>query len=345
MAPKVKKEVNKEIQVEKSNEENVIQETTIQNKRRNFLPAIAVIILIAILLIVILDLTKQETDKIVAEVNDKQIRLSELNKLYETLPEEYKQTLDKKSLLDKMIESEVIYQEAKKAGIEVSQGEARDYLVIAKAQSGLTEEQFNEKLKNQKINEEDLTREYVKELTIKNFLNDKLLNKIEISDNQIKDYYNKNKAQFKIDQQVTVRHILISDESSSPEKQEEKAASLLKEITKDNFCDYVKQYSTDTASIENCGEYTFTKNDPLVQEFKDLSFKQSPGQIGIVKTQFGTHIIQTIKKTPAKTISLKDAKDKIREALKAEQVQIQYQQFYQELLKNNKIDINLEEIN
>src|SRR3990167_4502528 len=137
-----------------------------------------------------------------------------------------------------------------------------------------------------------------------------------VSEEEIKKYYNDNIDSFKVDEQVVVSHILITDINSTKEQKNEKAKELLKEITKDNFCDYVTNYSDDPGSIQICGEYTFSKNDPFVQEFKDFSFKQKVGDIGVVDTQFGTHIIWTKEKNPAKTFSFNEVKEKILEFLK-----------------------------
>ena len=344
---KIKEEDIEKIKIQEiKTETNPDIETSVQKPKNNINYSVFFIIALIVIAGIIFFILKQKSmvdDSEIAVINGKVIMLSELNKLYSSMPSEYKATVTKKNLLSQLIESEVLYQEAQKDGVTVNKEEAENYILLAKTSSGLTEEQFAEKLKEQQTTEEELKQQYAKQLTIKAFLNKNLIEKVLISDSEIKKYYSDNKEQFKVGEQVTVRHILIGDKDLSLEQQEEKAKSLLPKITKDNFCDFVKEYSTDTASIEKCGEYTFTKDDPLAQEFKDFSFKQSSGKIGTVKTDFGVHIILTIKKIPSKTIPLKEAAEKIRETLKLQKAKDGYKQFYEELAQKSNIEIKYNE--
>ena len=300
--------------------------------------ALIVVAALALTFYIIKNQAKTE-EAVAATVNGQVITLNELDTLYESVPAQLKLTTSKETLLNQIIEKEVLYQEAKKQGIEVSEEEVDSYITLAKTQSGLSEEEFAKKLAEQKITEEKLKEEYKEQLAIRKLINKTLLSTTTVTDEDIKKFYTENKEKFKVGEQVTARHILIGGKDLTPEQQEEKANSLLKEIKKDNFCDYVAKYSTDTGSTSNCGEYIFTKDDALVQEFKDLAFKQSVGAIGTVKTQFGTHILWTVKKTPAKTLLLKDATEQIKTALINQKAQAEYPKFYEELKQKSNIEI------
>ena len=304
-----------------------------------------VVIAIIIVLVLIFAYTKYSKptttneNNIAAKINDEIITFSELDKAFNALPQQYQLMTSKKTLLNQMIEARVLYQEAKKQGVTVSQNEAQQYINQLKIQNGLTDEQFLQALAKQNLTEEELTTQFIKQLTTQKFLNETILSKEVIAEKDIKSYYNENKTQFKIDEQVSVRHVLIGNQNLTTEKQNETAQALLKTITKDNFCGYVTNYTTDTASISTCGEYNFTKIDQLVQEFKDFSFNNNAGTIGIVKSQFGFHIIWVVKKTPAKTLSYNDVKDKIKTLLINQKAQEDYKTFYEALLKNYVINI------
>jgi len=214
---------------------------------------------------------------------------------------------------------------------------------LAKIANRLTEEQFQQFLTQQNITEETLIEQIKKQATVQLFLNETVYSKIEIPEMNVKDYYNENKDKFKVGEQVTIKHILIGNESLTDEQKDELAKKVLKEVNERNFCEYVKSYSTDMGSIENCGEYTFGKDDPLVQEFKDLSFSQAQGKIGIVKTIYGYHIIWTVKKTPSKTLVYTDVKDQIKILLIGEKAKEDYKKYYEELLSKNVIKITFNE--
>jgi len=57
------------------------------------------------------------------------------------------------------------------------------------------------------------------------------------------------------------------------------------------FEDMVKKYSEDPGSKDKGGEYTVQRNQ-MVKEFEEAAFTQKPGDLGLVKTSYGYHIIQ-----------------------------------------------------
>ena len=105
---------------------------------------------------------------------------------------------------------------------------------------------------------------------------------------------------------LKARHLLISTkESNEPNAAESKdpkfiaakkkmADSLLMVINKDNFSDLVKKYTDDPGSKDKGGLYENFMEVEFVKEFSDFCVTKDSGQIGIVKTEFGFHIIEAL---------------------------------------------------
>ena len=100
-----------------------------------------------------------------------------------------------------------------------------------------------------------------------------------------------------------VRHILIpflgSNSADAEVKQTEAQAkvtadSLLAVIKADRskFPDLVKQFSSDKGSVEKEGRYDWHPYNTMVPEFNDFEFEGNTGDLGVVKTVFGFHIIE-----------------------------------------------------
>ncbi len=100
-----------------------------------------------------------------------------------------------------------------------------------------------------------------------------------------------------------VRHILIpfkGARSATPEitqtENEAKttADSLLKVIKADKskFPELVKAFSSDKGSVEKEGRYDWHPYNTMVPEFNEFEFEGKVGDLGIVKTIFGFHIIE-----------------------------------------------------
>lgn len=103
---------------------------------------------------------------------------------------------------------------------------------------------------------------------------------------------------------VKARHILIpfvGAASADPvkvtqtETQAKVTADSLATILKKNrskFTEFVKEFSSDQGSIEKEGRYDWYTYNTMVSEFRDFTFKGKTGDLGVVKTAYGFHIIE-----------------------------------------------------
>lgn len=164
---------------------------------------------------------------------------------------------------------------------------------------------------------------------------------IQVPEEDIKNIYERNKDNI---DKVTVKHILIStaDQNNNPlpaEKQEEakkKADEILGKVKAgEDFGALAKQYSQDPGSKDNGGGYTFGRGE-MVKEFEDWSFKAKTGDVGIVKTSYGYHIMKFEGRTSYDT-----ARTIIREALANEIVGKQMQEWLADpriaVIKNSQV--------
>lgn len=97
---------------------------------------------------------------------------------------------------------------------------------------------------------------------------------------------------------VKVRHILIASgaQGGLPDSIAKKRADSIEVAVKGgaDFKELVNKFSDDPGSKETGGEYDLTPSSQFVPEFKTFAFDGSKGQIGVVKTQFGYHVIQIL---------------------------------------------------
>lgn len=121
--------------------------------------------------------------------------------------------------------------------------------------------------------------------------------KIDVSEEDLVESYNKN---YENQDQVTVRHILIStvdtEGNQLPEDKFEEAQDLANSLVDrvkggEDFGELVKEYTADMSSRDTKGQYTFRKGQ-MVPEFEAWSFNNRPGDVGIVKSDYGYHIIK-----------------------------------------------------
>lgn len=194
----------------------------------------------------------------------------------------------------------------------------------------------------------------------------KVLEESKPTKDEIKTYYDANIDKY---EQVTIQHILIDQgkqktleertaiEAMTPEEQtalmekEAKEAEALTEEDKTKLSEAAKviaedvlaqvkaggdmkelaaKYSIDGGSKDNSGEYTFGKGE-MVPEFDKWSFEAKDGDTGIVKTQYGYHVVKFIKK---ENKQLKDVEAEIEKLLQDQKSE----ETITKVLEDNKLE-------
>ncbi len=136
--------------------------------------------------------------------------------------------------------------------------------------------------------------------------------------------YTQNQAQYHVPEQAKVRHILFMTQGKSPAdeaKIKAQAEDVMKQIKAGTlkFEDAVKKYSEDPGSKDKGGEYNVQRGQ-MVKEFEDAAFSQKPGDLGLVKTSYGYHIIQVISREPAHQQTFDEVKGQLADQWKKARV-------------------------
>ncbi len=152
---------------------------------------------------------------------------------------------------------------------------------------------------------------------------DSLLSQVAVSDDEIKQYYKDHQAEFGTQEQRQAAHILISvdKQASDVEKQaaRAKAEQVLNLVRQSpaKFAALAKQYSQDPGSAADGGDIGFFGHGAMVKPFEDSAFSLKVGELsGLVRSDFGYHIIKLLAVKPTKIQALSKVKNMIRERLK-----------------------------
>ena len=124
-------------------------------------------------------------------------------------------------------------------------------------------------------------------------------------------------------------------------KSEAEAQNILDQIKKGgNFEELAKKHSVDAAAAKG-GDLGWFGKGSMIPDFEKVVFGMKEGEIsGIVKTQYGYHIIKLTGKRPAGTRSFEEAKDLIKAKLLPEKQQEIFAKLKEELKKNAKYTVN-----
>jgi peptidyl-prolyl cis-trans isomerase D len=153
--------------------------------------------------------------------------------------------------------------------------------------------------------------------------------KIEVNDSDAAVYYEKNKVRFSTPEERRARHILLDSEKEGNTKDDlkSKAEKVLLEVKANptRFSDLAKQYSIDSGSASQGGDLGFFAKGAMVPEFEEAVFSQKKGELsGLVKSQFGYHIIEVMDIRSGQVQEFNQVKAQIVDEIKAQKISSQY---------------------
>lgn len=223
----------------------------------------------------------------------------------------------KQEVISYMIDNEVVYQQAQKDKIKVTDDEVNQkYSQIEKMLD--TNQEYKKLLDDAGVDEDYLKETIKKDLAVQKY-RENFEQDLKVTDKEVEKYYKEHKDDFK-EESVEAYHILVStlDDNNKPvddSKKEElksKAESLLKEIKNGgDFEKIAKENSDDKSSGKKGGYLGYFTKDSKNAQFTKEAFKLEKGQVSSVfETPFGYEIVKvTNKKTEQK--SLEDSREEI----------------------------------
>ena len=163
---------------------------------------------------------------------------------------------------------------------------------------------------------------------------------------QIQQYYNDHASDYSVPDQAKSRHILIMVPPGADAKTDAaakaKAEMILKQLQAGgSWTDLAKKYSDDPGSKDTGGELGFAQRGKMVPAFDNAIFTQKIGDIAIVRTNFGYHIVQVEERQTAHTQPLSEVQATIVAAL-MRQAETAAQDNYAQQLTSEAIKTGLE---
>jgi peptidyl-prolyl cis-trans isomerase D len=165
-----------------------------------------------------------------------------------------------------------------------------------------------------------------------------------VTDAEIQAYYAAHQADYKTEEEVKTRHILISSKAGADAQTDAAAKAKAQDVLKQlqaggNFADLAKKYSEDPGSKAAGGELPLIPTAQLDSAYAKAAMALAPGQTsGLVKSAFGYHIIQTEQKQAAGEKPLAEVKDSIVQVLQQQKQGAAVQAYAQKLADEAKTE-------
>lgn len=280
------------------------------------------------------EITKEDIDKRIKEIEETQ----QLDNLPKEIVDQIREQI-KQQAIENLVREQLLFSGIKKEGIEVTNKEINEGLDQYKKMFS-TEEEFKEQLKSQNQTEASLKEALRRQLLIEKIKEKLTKDKIKITDTDIKKYYEDNKQDFMIQEQVRVRHIVVD--------KLEKAKDILAELKKDgNFESLVQKHSIDELTKSGNGEIGWFPRGMIFSntpKFDEAVFKLKVNELTEpIKTDLGYHIVQLLEKKAAEQRPLVESKQIIKTALETQKEQELMEEWFKKLEKEANIKYEEEE--
>ena len=222
--------------------------------------------------------------------------------------QQYEQLRDQ--VLQLLISFQWLQGEAKEQGITVTDAEVKKSFETQKKQSFPKEAQYQKFLKDSGQSEADILLQVKADLLASKIRDKVVKGKDQVSDAQIQDFYNKNKARFAQPERRDLEVVLTKGKA--------KAQAALRELKSGkSFKQVAKKYS-----IAQGGKLPAQAKGTLEKQLDQAVFSAKKGKlVGPVKTQFGYYVFKVDKITPASQQSLEQAKATIKQTLQSQNQQ------------------------
>jgi foldase protein PrsA len=239
-----------------------------------------------------------------------------------------------KRILEQMADEILISQEAKKERVKVSKKEVAKKLEETKKRFP-SEEAFKNMIERSGMTTDDVKSQIKIQLLVEKMVS----KRVKVTEEEIKDYFDKNKGRLAKPGKVKLSHILVETE--------EKAKEVKKNLKKGvKFAKLAKEKSLDTKTKEKGGDLGFLEARQCRMRFgpafEKAAFALKKGQVSEpVKARGGYHILWARGKEEAKEANFKEEKKEIQEGLKGQKMMEEMRKWHQELKEKAEIEIKL----
>ena len=226
---------------------------------------------------------KQGGGDVVATVDGRKIYRADVEKYYQNQtsgsnqPEGEQATSLRLSILRELIDNEILMRRAEKLGLIATDEEVDSKLNEIK--SPYTKEEFDARLKEKKITLDDFRRDLRRSLTVEKVLNKEITSKINVSDQDITNYYSAHRAEFNLIEpqyhlaQIFVTttpnpqvHNLKNDKAQNEAEAKKKIDTIMNRLDSgEDFGTLAMNFSEDPETSGNGGDLGFTPESSLAQ--------------------------------------------------------------------------------
>jgi peptidyl-prolyl cis-trans isomerase C len=292
----------------------------------------------------------QQLPDVVARVNGEAVKKADFDRMVHTIEARAGQPIPPdrrdeilRGALDQLVVYTLLSQESKNRQIKIADAEVDKKVQELRSQFP-TQEAFDKALKERGLTLDLLKHDAFVDLSVSKLMDTEMASQITATDQEAKDFYEKNPDKFKQEESVRASHILIRVDQNADAATKKKAKAEIDAVLKQaragaDFAKLAQEHSQDGSAAQG-GDLNYFGRGKMVPAFDEVAFALKPGQISnVVQTQFGYHVIKVTDRKGARTVPYDEASGQIKQFLTQQRQQQHADEFIAGLKKKSKIEV------
>jgi len=219
----------------------------------------------------------------------------------------------------RVVEQTLLAQEARRTNVQANELRLAEMMQTIEQQAG-GREALDSNLATFGMSYDQLS-EFALEMELSRVLiKDQIVPTIQVTDEEVRAFYNENPQLFDAEAQVRARHIifnatLAADAKTVAEARAKAEAARKRALAGEDFAELARELS-EGPSAPDGGDLGFFTKGQTAPAFSAAAFALEPGGISpVVRTPFGLHVIKVEEKRPARHLPLDEVFDHVRNLL------------------------------
>jgi Parvulin-like peptidyl-prolyl isomerase len=242
----------------------------------------------------------------------------------------------------------LIEQEAKKAGvgIVVKDEEVLGVIKDMLAKDKSTMDDFLKKLAREGNSLESIKKDIRNQIMRMRLLRREIKAKIVVSDEEIGEYYNKNRQNYEGKEVVRIKQILLLLPAQANKamrmKVKDQTSNLRKRIKNGEPFELLAVKYSQGPEAKQGGDVGFIERGVIIPEVESIAFSLPLGQVSeVIESSLGFHIIMVVDKRGAGLKPIAAVREEIKAKIEDEKLDKKYEEWITSIRKKSYIEIRL----
>jgi peptidyl-prolyl cis-trans isomerase SurA len=303
---------------------------------------------------------RRPVDRVAAIVNGDVITLSELT---ERSGSEYRRAAEMppgpareqararalRTAFDSVLAERLVENEVKSVGIDVTEAQVDTAIEDVKKRNNLSDDMLKQALAAEGMTVAAYRARLRKDFENHLLIAAKVQNRVKVTDDDVKGYYQSHLSEFAGDEQVKLRLILLQVAAGAPPAEDARVKGtgetvLARLAAGEDFADLAKQVSQGPGASSG-GDLGWVKKGTMPIELERVAFALAAGQnSGLVRAKTGWIILKADDRRTAKAPPIEDVRDRIRDKLGAQQAELYRKQYIEDLKREAVIELKIPEL-